>query len=125
MHRSRLVLIAAAVLGLVSLLLPFVRFAQLGSVNGFDGYAWPAVVVLAIPALAAAVGDRAESLRPSLAVGAVALAGAAIVLAAVKLADAARAAETPEAVLGAGPWVLLGASVLGMAGALSSLTRRI
>jgi hypothetical protein len=94
-------------------------------VNGFDGYAWPAVVMLAVPALAAVVGDRAESLRPTLAVGAVGVAGVAIVIAALKLADAAKAAETPGATLGAGPWVLLGACLLGMAGALASLTRRI
>lgn len=125
MHRSRVVLIAAAALGLLSLVLPFVRFAQLGSVNGFDGYGWPAVVILGVPALAAVVGDRAEPLRPTIAVAAIGLAGAAIVMAALKLADAVKAATTPEATLGAGPWALLGACVLGMAGALSSLTRRI
>ena len=125
MHRSRLLIIAGPVIGALSLLLPFVRFATQGSINGFDGYAWPAVAVLAVPGLVALFGDRGESLRPSLTVGAIALSGLAIVLAAFKLADAADAADVEGAAIGAGPWILLGACVLGMGGALASLTRRI
>ena len=125
MHRSRVLLIAAAAIGAISLALPFVRFAQQGSVAGIDGYAWPVVIVLAIPAALAMFGDRAESLRPSLAVGTIGFAGIAVVLAAFKLADAVKASDTPGAAVGAGPWVLLGACVLAMAGGLASLTRRI
>ncbi|MEE8330630.1 MAG: hypothetical protein V3R84_02580 [Acidimicrobiia bacterium] len=125
MHRSRIMLVAAAAIGTISLALPFVRFDQQGSIAGIDGYAWPVVVVLAVPAALAVFGDRAEALRTSLAVPAIGFAGVAIVLAAFKFADAVKAADTPGAGLGAGPWILLGASVLGMAGALASLTRRI
>lgn len=125
MHRSRVLLIAAAAIGAISLALPFVRFAQQGSINGIDGYAGPVVIVLAVPAAIAVIGDRAESLRTSLAVGAIGLTGLAIVMAAFKLADAVKAADTIGAAIGAGPWVLLGGCVLGMAGALASLTRRI
>ena len=125
MHRSRILLIAAAAIGAVSLALPYVRFDQQGSIAGIDGYGWPAVVVLAVPAALAALGDRAETLRTSLAVPTIGLAGMAMVLAAFKLADAVKAADIPGAGLGAGPWILLGACVLGMTGALASLTRRI
>ena len=125
MHRSRVILVIAALVAAVALLLPFVRFTAQGSLNGFDGYGWPATLVLAVPALLALMGDRPESLRPSLAVGAIALTGLAVVLAAFKLADAANAATTEGASLGAGPWVLLGGCLLGMGGALASLSRRI
>ena len=125
MHRSRLLLVAAAIVGLGALFLPFVTFDQQGTVNGFDGYAWPAAAVLAIPAVVALVGDRAESLRTAIAVVTIALCSLAVVLGAFKLADAASAADLETASLGAGPWILMAACVGGLAGAVSSLSRRI
>ena len=125
MHRSRLLLILAAVVGLVALFLPFVTFDQQGTVNGFDGYGWPAVAVLAVPAAISLIGDRAESLRVGVAVAVIGLCGLAVVLSAFKLGDAASAADMETASIGPGPWILLGACVGGLAGAVASLTRRI
>ena len=125
MHRSRLLLIVAALVGLAALFLPFVTFDQQGTVNGFDGYAWPAVVALAVPAAVALLGDRAESLRLAIAVAVIGLCGLAVVLSAFKLGDAASAADMETASIGPGPWILPSACVGSLAGAWASLARRI
>jgi peptidoglycan/LPS O-acetylase OafA/YrhL len=125
MHRSRILLLVATLVGLIALFLPFTTFSEQGTYNGFDGYAWPVLVLVGTAAGLALFGDRAESMRTPVAVTAIGMCGLSVVLAAFKLADAASAADTAGAALGAGAWVLLGACVLALAGAVASLTRRI
>lgn len=118
-------LLVGTALAALSLALPFVDFAAQGTVNGIDGYAWAPVALLVLPAAFTVLGDRAEGFATPLAIIAVAACGLAVVLAAFKLADAATASNVPDASLGIGPWVLAGASLVALAGAVLSMTQRI
>lgn len=105
--------------------LPFVEFRSQGSINGFDGDAWPALVLVSIPAIISVVGDRKEGFRRSLALLAIASGGGAVVFAAFKVADAAKAADAGSGSIGIASWVLLGGCVLVVIGAVASLTTKL
>ncbi len=125
MHRSRIVILAGALLGLLSLPLPLVDLDEVGSLNGIEGDGWPAVVLLGIVAVLALLGDRGEGLPAPAAVVAAAGAGLAVVYAVVKVVDAADAIDITGGAFGIGLWLLLAAGVVAMAGALLSFSRRL
>ncbi len=125
MHRSRIIILLGAAAALAALAFPFLELPVQGSVNGFEGDAWPAAAALGIPALLAVFGDRAEGLRAPAALVAIAIAGLAVTFAAFKLADAVKAADDGGGSLGPGPWILLVSTLLALAGGLSSLTKRL
>lgn len=125
MHGSRIaILIGTAVAG-PALLLPQVRLPNLGPIDGIEGDAWPALVLLAPAVLVAVVGDAARPLRPLASVVAVASGCAGLLLSVVKLLDAGRAARKVAGSVEIGAWVVpsgalivIGGAVLGLAGAL-------
>jgi len=124
-HLSRIVVLAGSGLAGAALFLTQVRFPVLGSVNGIDGDAWPVLIPLVPLLLLTLVGDRAESYRPALGMVSLALACAAVVFAAVKTADAVLAARAADGTVGAGPWVLLVATVAMVTGTVLGLSRRL
>lgn len=130
MHPSRIVILTGTALGAVALVLPFVSSPLIGTINGIDGYAWPAVALAALPALLALLGDKREGFWTPLALLAiVATAGAALfsVAKAIDAADAAQTARTlaGEGAVGVGAWVLLVAMVTALIGSVLTLSRRV
>jgi hypothetical protein len=130
MHTSRWIILAGSGVALVALFLPFLGAPLLGTVDGFEGDAWPAAALLAVPALAAVAGDRAEGFRRWVAVATIAVTDIAVVFAVFKLVDAYRAARTARAAadagtVGAGPWVLAVGATIVLIGCLMSLSRKV
>ncbi len=125
MHWSRVLLLAAALLSLVALPLAFLQSDATGAVNGISGDAWPATVALGAVGALALLGDRAEGFGAARVLAALLLAGFAVVFAAVKVADAARAADAADGSIGIGVWVLAAAALVGVGGALASASRKI
>ncbi len=125
MHWSRLLLVAAALAGSAALPLPFLRGGAAGSVNGLTGDAWPAAAALGVLALLALLGDRAEGFGSVRVLLALLLAGFAVVFTAVKVADASQAADLGGGSIGYGMWVLAGAAVAAVGGALGSISRKL
>lgn len=125
MHRSRVIILLGSIIALVSMFLPFVDFPSQGSINGFDGDAWPALVLISIPAVLSVFGDRKEGFRRSLALIAIATAGGAVVFAAFKVADAAKAADAGSGSIGVASWLLLAGCVVVLIGAVASLTTKL
>ncbi len=125
MHRSRLLILAGAAVGGGALLLPHLRSAATGNVNGVTGDSWPAAALLGVAALLALLGDRGEGFGPLRALATVGLAGLAIVFTAVKVADAGRAADLTDGSIGYGLWVLAAGALVVLVGALVSLSRKL
>ena len=125
MHRSRLIILVGWAIVLTAMFLPFVEVPSQGSINGFDGDAWPALILVSIPALLSVLGDRKEGFRRSLALIAIASAGGAVVFAALKIADAAKAADAGSGSIGIAPWLLIAGCVVALAGAVTSLTSKL
>ncbi|NNF68777.1 MAG: hypothetical protein HKN01_03315 [Acidimicrobiia bacterium] len=129
MHFSRWIILVAAATCAVSLGLTFLD-TPTGSTNGIDGDAWPILFFLALPVLLALVGDRAEGMRPFLALVTIVSAALAALFAVTKVVDAVRAADTAVSIagsgsVGTGAWVLLGATVALLGGAAATLSRRV
>jgi len=124
-HRSRIIILLGWAIALVAMFLPFVEFPSQGSINGFDGDAWPALVLVSIPALLSVLGDRKEGFRRSLALIAIASAGGAVVFAAFKVGDAAKAADAGSGSIGIASWLLIGGCVIALVGAVTSLTSKL
>ncbi len=125
MHRSRIVIVAAALVALAALPLPHLRSDLTGTVNGFSGDSWPAAASLGVLAVLALLGDRAEGFGPARVLVGLALAGFAVVFTAVKVADASQAANLAGGSIGWGIWVLGAAALLGMLGTLASISRKL
>ena len=130
MHNSRWVIIAGSALAAIALFAPFFSAPLVETVNGFDADAWPAAALLVFPFLAAMAGDRAEGFHRITAVVLIALTDVAIVFAVFKLVDALRAARTARELVGSGsagfgPGLLLGATLIVLAGCVMSLSRRV
>ncbi len=125
MHRSRIVLVGAALVALAAMPLPHLQADLTGSVNGVTGDAWPAAVALVLLALLALVGDRAEGFGPGRVLVGLMLAGFAVVFTAVKAADASQAADLAGGSIGYGVWVLAVGAVLGVVGTLASISRTL
>jgi len=129
-HPSRIAIIAGAGLGGVSLLVPFLSAPLLGTIGGVEADAWPAVFLLLIPAATALVGDRREGFGLMAALATAACAAAAAIFAAAKAVDTLIAARDIRAngvaaQVGPGPWVLLAACTVVIAGIIASLSRRV
>ncbi|MBT8198634.1 MAG: hypothetical protein KJO84_09090 [Acidimicrobiia bacterium] len=129
MHFSRWIILVAAATCAVSLGLTFLD-TPTGSTNGIDGDGWPILFFLALPVLLALVGDRAEGMRPILALVTIVSAALAALFAVTKVVDAVRAADTAVSIagsgsVGTGAWVLLGATVALLGGAAATLSRRV
>jgi hypothetical protein len=129
-HSSRWVIISGSALAALALFAPFLSAPLLETVNGIEADAWPAAVLLALPFLAALTGDRAEGFHRITAIGLIILTDIAVVFAVFKLVDAVRAARTARDLAGAGsagfgPWLLLAATVIVLAGCVMSLSRRV
>ena len=124
MHRSRLVILAGAVLALVSLPLPHIRLPVAGSVNGFDGDSWPAALLLVALAALAVAGDRGEGFGAAQAVAAIGIAGIAVVFTSFKLADGLEAVDEAGSI-GIGMWVLVAGALSGLAGSVFGLSRKL
>ena len=126
MHRSRLLTLAGVAVTGLALFLPQARFPVVGTVDGFDGAAWPVMLPLAPLVLLALLGDRPEGYRIPVAVLALLLSCAALVFAAAKAIDAVVAAGAVEGgAWRAGPWVVLAGCALAVAGSLLAFSRRI
>ncbi len=126
MHRSRIVILTGAILAAVSLFLPFVDLPVVGTINGLDGDAWPAAALLGVPAVLALIGDRAEGFGHSGTVLAVVAAAPAVVFAVFKLIDARKAVDAAGVgSLGVGVWMLLAATLVGLAGSVMTLSRKL
>jgi uncharacterized membrane protein YccF (DUF307 family) len=125
MHRSRLVIVIGAGIALLSLPMPLVDLTDEGTINGFEGYGWPAALVCVLMAAAALWGDRAESATLRATIALVAAGGLAVVLAVLKLADAIRAVDTEGGTIELGMWLLLAGCLLCLAGAVLGLSRRL
>jgi hypothetical protein len=122
---SRTVIIAGVALAGAALALPFVRFPTVGSVNGFQGDAWPVLLPLAPVLLLAVVGETRRSIRTATHLGAILLSCLALVFAVAKLADAVEASRMIEdASTGAGSWALPGAVVIALTGCVLRLVHR-
>lgn len=126
MHRSRIIILVGAAVAGLALFLPFVDLPVVGTINGFDGDGWPATALLAVPALMALVGDRAEGFSGTAALVAVAVSALAVLFAVFKLIDANDAISAAGAgSLGAGVWILLIATLVTLAGSVMSLSRKL
>lgn len=117
MHPFRPIVLAGVGFAAVSMLLPFASFMFIGSVDGLSADAWPALLPLTVVALVALTGRWDLSLEPGPAVAAVALSGASLIFALVKVADAVVAVrDAPGATLGPGAWVLTAAVMVTTGG---------
>ena len=130
MHPSRIVIIAGTALGAVALLFPFVSTPLTGSINGIEGYAWPAVALISVPALLSLIGDRREGFHPPIALLSIVIAAGAALFSVAKAIDATGAAQEARTLLGegsvgTGAWVLLVAMLTVLAGAVLTLSRRV
>ena len=130
MHPSRVVILSSAFVGAVALLMPFVSSPMTGSINGIDGYAWPAVALAAVPAVFALIGDRREGFWTPLALLAIVITSGAALFTVAKAIDAADAAQTArtligEGSIGAGTWILVVAMIGSLFGSVWSLSRRV
>jgi len=130
MHPSRIALVAAAFIGLLSLVLDFVTADLTGDVIGWDASAWPGLVLLGATGSIALLGDRREGFPTAGTVLLVLLGAGATIFAVAKLVDAAEAARIVEdasgiAAIGPGAWTLLVASLLGLGGAVATASRRV
>lgn len=130
MHVSRIVILAGTVLGAVALLLPLVSTPLTGSINGIDGFAWPALVLIGIPAVLALGGDRREGFWTPVALFSILLASTAALFAVAKSIDAVGAAQEArslvgEGSVGAGTWLLLTATIAALTGSVLTLSKRV
>ncbi len=117
MHPFRPIVLAGVGFAAISMLLPFASFRFIGSVNGLNADAWPALVPLTVLVLISLTGRWDLSLEPGPAIAAVTLSGASLVFALVKVADAVVAVrDTPGATLGPGAWVMTAAVIVATAG---------
>lgn len=117
MHPFRPIVLAGVGFAAISMLLPFASFMFIGSVDGLNADAWPALLPLTVVALLALTGRWDLSLEPGPAIAAVALSGVSLVFALVKVADAVVAVrDTPGATLGPGAWVLTAAVLVAAGG---------
>lgn len=130
MHRSRILLLVGAVLGVASLFLDFLVTDLVGDVGGLDAEIVAGVALLVALGVIALIGDRREGL-PAAGTVLVALAsGGAVLFAVAKLIDAGRAAQAigavaGEARIGVGAWVLLAAAIIGLIGAVLTASRKV
>lgn len=126
MHRSRLLTLAGTAIAALALFLPQARFPLRGPVDGFEGAAWPVMLLLAPAAILALLGDRPEGHRLPVAVFAVLLSCGALVFAVAKVVDAAVAAGAVEGgVVRSGAWAVLAGTTITLVGSLLSFSRRI
>jgi len=125
MHWSRLFILVGAVVGAGALALPLVEFPVQGSINGIEGDMWPAIALVAVPALAAVLGDRAEGFNRVTALVAISASSLALVFAAFKIADAVRATKDSVGSLGPGGWVVGGACLVVLVASVTALTKRL
>lgn len=125
MHFSRVLIVVGAVVGAAALALPVAEFPVRGPVNGIEGDLWPAMALLAIPALIAILGDRAEGFGKVAALVAISASSGALVFAAFKVADAVKATDDAAGTLGLGGWVVGGACLVVLVASLAALTKRL
>jgi hypothetical protein len=121
MHPWRIVALVGAGFTALSLPFPFATLPALGAIDGIEAAAWPALLPLA-PIVLAAVGDRSQaSGRRGVALVA---ASAAVLYAAFKLTDAVLAVRAASgASLGTGGFVLVGGTLVCLAGAATAAVR--
>jgi len=125
-HRSRIVVLVGILLTGGAAFLPYTHLPTVGSINGIDGAAWPALLPLTIVLLIAVVGDRVEGNRLIPGIISTIFSCAAVVFAVVKINDALLSVrDTEDAAVGAGPWVLLAGTIVVLAGSLLGFTRRV
>ncbi len=124
MHPWRLITLVGAGFAALSMVFPFATLPVLGIIAGIEADAWPALLPL-IPVVAtAAVGDWDRRLRPPAALGLILCSCLAVLFAVFKLSDAlVSVADTAGASLGAGAFVLLGGTLIALAGSAVALSR--
>jgi len=130
MQLGRILLVVAAAMGAVSLLLPYFSADALGDVPGSAAGGPLPLAALVGAAVVAIAGDRGESLGGLPAIAAAATVAAANLLTGALLIDgllAAREARTVGAAgfIGSGLWILIGAALLGIAGVIVGMSRRL
>ncbi len=130
MHPARLLIVAGAALATVSLGTAYLVVPASSNIDGFEGAAWPAAMVVVMIALAVVAGDRREGLVSWAALLVSILAAVATIFAAQKVVDAYAAAGDLAAVgiparPGTGPWLLLAGTVTVLVGAALGLSRRL
>ena len=126
MHRSRIVVIIGIIITGAAVLLPYTYLPSVGSINGIDGAAWPALLPLSVVFLIAIVGDRVEGNPLVPGIISTVFSCLAVVFTVVKLNDALLSVRgIEEASVGAGPWVLLSGTAVVLAGSLLGFTHRV
>lgn len=130
MQRGRVVLVVAALFGVGSLLLPFFNAETLGNVSGLGAHGILPVLALICAAAVVLAGDRRESLVGLPAIAAAATVTLAVVLTGAILIDAELATREASGIgaagsLGSGLWLLTGATMLGVAGLIWAMSRRL
>ncbi len=130
MHPARLLIVAGAALAAASLGTAYLVVPTSARIDGVEGAAWPAAVLVVGIALAVVTGDRREGLVSWAALLVSILAAVATIFAAQKVVDAYAAAGDLTAVgipasPGAGPWLLLAGTVTVLIGAAFGLSRRL
>jgi len=121
-HPSRPVVLAGTGFAAIALMLPFVTLPVVGAVDGWRADAWPTLVALAPATAAALLGHRTRG--SGNVVGSVILvtACAALVFAAVKLADSVLSVRgVGGASIGAGAPTLVAGTVVVVAGTVLAL----
>ncbi len=124
MHPGRLVVTAGVVVAGLAVLFPFVDLPVIGTVDGVDGDAWPALIPLAAVLLPALLGDRSLGHRARSGVPSLVACCTAAVFASAKLADSVGAVRDAGegASLGAGPWVMLVGTLVAIVGEVLAMT---
>jgi hypothetical protein len=130
MQRGRTVLVVAAVVATASLPLPFFNADTLGSVSGVAAHGALPALALTCGAAVVLAGDRRESLAGLPAIAAAATVILTVLLTGSLLIDAELAARDAVALgsrgsPGSGLWLLTGATMLGVAGLIAAMSRRL
>ncbi|MBI5157462.1 MAG: hypothetical protein HZA58_05535 [Acidimicrobiia bacterium] len=124
MHLWRLITLVGTGFAALAMAFPFATLPVLGIIGGIEADAWPALLPLTPVAAAAVFGDRERGLRPPVAIAVILTACLAVLFAVFKLSDALVAVnDTAGASLGAGAFVLLGGTLIALAGTATALSR--
>jgi len=123
-HLWRLITLVGTGFAALAMAFPFATLPVVGVIAGIEAEAWPALLPLIPVGAAAAFGDWGRGLRPPVAIPLILSASLAVLFAVFKLTDAlVSVGNTAGASLGAGAFVLLGGTLIALAGTAVALSR--
>lgn len=130
MQRGRTILVVAAIVAAIALLLPFFEAETLGTVSGIAAHGGFPALALAAAAAVVLAGDRRESLVGLPAIAAASAVILALLLTVSLLIDAELASRDAAALgfrgsPGSGLWVMTAATMIGVAGLIAAMSRRL